>query len=438
MFVAACSCNTPDIIEDTEEEVKITWSFRAIPVTEVEPLEEVVVTQKTGTPVEETTVPVIEPDVVVETPDITAPTVVSTEPSDNETNVDINSAIQVKFSESMDISSFTNESFTFTRGSLTDTWVMSCVGDTVTFTPDRTMASGVRYIVTITTGIKDLTGNTMEFDYVFTFRTAYEVIVDVPVVVPPVIPPVLPLNPTAPVMGESGRFVILAYSAISTTGVTAISNGDIGVTPAARTFMTGFTPLGSEGAYVELSSGMSYAPEDANPAPFPYPLHYSTPVVGAAWTTTGAMLTQALADLNIAYSFLAADPNPSAPTQVCPIELGGQLLTRGVYKTASDVTIQTGDITLDAQGDPNSVFIFTIDGTLTTGAPGGNIVLINGALAKNVYFRTSGITVIGSATTFYGNVFSWTQINVLNGAQITGSLYAVTEQVTLIGDTITK
>jgi hypothetical protein len=150
------------------------------------------------------------------------------------------------------------------------------------------------------------------------------------------------------------------------------------------------------------------------------------------------MLTQAKTDLGIAYTFLAADPNPGAPTQVCPIQLGGQTLTRGVYKTASNVQITTGPLHLDAQGDPNSVFIFTIDGTLTTGAPGGNIVLDGGALAKNVFFRTGGKTVIGAGTIFYGNVFAWSQVNVLAGANITGRLFAVTDQVTLISDTVTK
>jgi hypothetical protein len=113
-------------------------------------------------------------------------------------------------------------------------------------------------------------------------------------------------------------------------------------------------------------------------------------------------------------------------------------LTRGVYKTASNVGITTGSLTLDAQGDPNAVFIFVIGGTLTTGAPGGSIVLANGALAKNVFWTTAGVTTIGPGTIFYGSVFAQTQVNVLAGAQITGSLYGITDRVTLIADTVTK
>jgi len=245
-------------------------------------------------------------------------------------------------------------------------------------------------------------------------------------------------NPTAPVLGEAGRFVILASSAITTTGTTAISNGDLGIEDLKRSAYAGFTPTGSTGNFTVLTNGTSFGSDDANPAPFPYPLHYSTPVVGAPWTTTGAMLTQAKTDLGIAYKFLADDPNPGAATQVCAQELGGLTLTRGVYKTAQNVTITTGDLHLNAQGDPNAIFIFSIDGTLTTGAPGGSIILENGALAKNVYFRTGGTTVVGAGTFFKGNIFAWSQVNLLAGANLTGSMFAVTEQVTMISSTVTK
>jgi Ca2+-binding RTX toxin-like protein len=116
--------------------------------------------------------------------------------------------------------------------------------------------------------------------------------------------------------------------------------------------------------------------------------------------------------------------------------LGGLTLTRGVYKTAVGVTIPTA-LHLDAQGDPNSVWIFSIDGDLTTGNT-GSIVLDNGAQAKNVYWRVAGVTAIAAGTTFYGSVFNWAQVNVLAGAHITGRLFSVNEQVTLIADTVTK
>jgi hypothetical protein len=247
-------------------------------------------------------------------------------------------------------------------------------------------------------------------------------------------------NPTAPDLGEAGRFVILASQTVTTTVGSNITGGDIGVEDQARTFITGFTSTGPAGDFTELTGGTSYASDDSNPAPFPYPLHYSTLPVGATWTTSGAMITQAKTDLGIAFTYLAADPNPDAPTISCPTELGNLTLTRGVYKTASNVIIQQGNLTLDAEGNPNSVWIFNIvgTGTLITGAPGGNIILANGAQAKNVYWRTAGKTVIGTNTVFYGNVFAWTEVNALTGANITGKLFASTDQVTLQSNIVTS
>lgn len=233
-------------------------------------------------------------------------------------------------------------------------------------------------------------------------------------------------NPVAPSLGETARFVILASQAVTTTGTTAISNGDIGIIDLARTYFAGFTTGAGPGEYNELTNGLSYAHDDMPPFLIPSP-----------YESTIAFINQVRTDLGNANTFLAADPNPGAPTQVCPIELGTLILNRGVYKTSANVGITTGPLTLDAQGDPNAVFIFSTDGTLTTGAS-GSIILKNGALAKNVYFRTAGVTTIAAGTAFYGNVFAATQINVLAGANVTGRLFAVTDRVTLIADVVTK
>ena len=236
----------------------------------------------------------------------------------------------------------------------------------------------------------------------------------------------LPANPTAPVLGTSSLFVILASQKVTTTGTTAVSNGAIGIIDQARSYYAGFTPGGATpNSFTQLTNGLSYAHDDIYP--FTYPSGYASTI---------AFINQVRTDLGVAYTFLAADPNPGAPNQACPLSLASTTLTRGVYKTASNVTLTGGNLTLDAQNDPNSVFIITIGGNLTTGS-GGNIILKNGAKASNVFFRVAGITVIGGGTSFYGNVFSWQQVNVLAGANITGRLFSVNEQVTLISDTVT-
>lgn len=238
----------------------------------------------------------------------------------------------------------------------------------------------------------------------------------------------LPNNPLAPELGEVARFAMLASQAITTTSGSAIVDGDLGILDQARSYYAGFTPGVNAGEFDELTNGLSYAGDDSTP-PYVVPVPYASMV---------AFINQSRTDLGIAYNFLAADPNPNAATQVCPIELGNLTLTRGVYKTAADVTLQTGTLTLDGEGDPDSVFIFTIGGNLTSGAPGGDIVLINGAQAKNIYWRTAGKTVIGTNTNFSGNVFAWSEVNVRTGANVTGRLFAVTDQVTLDANAVTK
>jgi uncharacterized protein YjdB len=235
-------------------------------------------------------------------------------------------------------------------------------------------------------------------------------------------------NPLAPELGEVARFAILASQAITTTSGSAIVDGDLAILDQARSYYAGFTTGVKAGELDELTNGLSYAGDDSTP-PYVVPVPYASMV---------AFINQSRTDLGIAYSFLAKDPNPNAATQVLPIELGKLTMTRGVYKTASNVTIQTGTLTLDAQGEPDSVFIFTIGGDLTTGAPGGDIELINGAQAKNVYWRTAGKTAIGTGTSFAGNVFAWSKVNVLTDAIVTGRLMAVTEEVTLDSNDITK
>lgn len=357
--------------------------------------------------------------------DIIKPTVLSKTPLANATGVAINSKVSATFSEAMAPATLTTTTFTLKQGTTVVPGSVTYSGVKAEFTPANPLAANTPYTATITTGAKDLAvpANALAADHVWSFTTAAA--------------GSSLSNPTAPALGETGRFVILASQAVTTIGTTAISNGDIGIIDIARTGITGFTSTGPAGDYTELTNGTSYAPNDSNPAPFPYPLHYSTPVVGAPWTTTAAMITQVRTDLGIANTFLAADPNPGAATQLCPTELGTLVLKRGVYKASSNVGITTGPLHLDAEGDANAVFIFTIDGTLTTGAT-GSIILDNGALAKNVYWRTSGITTIAAGTTFYGNVFAATQINVLSGANITGRLFAISDQVTLIADTVTK
>src|SRR3990167_6768024 len=100
-----------------------------------------------------------------------------------------------------------------------------------------------------------------------------------------------------------------------------------------------------------------------------------------------ATATQARLDAQTAYLALAAMPDSGLPVAA---NLAGLTLAPGVYKAPSgSFLIEGGDLTLDAQGDANAVFVFQMATTLTVGGPGAaapqSVKLINGALAKNVF-----------------------------------------------------
>lgn len=348
------------------------------------------------------------------TADSVPPTVLSTDPAANVTGVLTTQRVSATFSEAMDPATIIAANFTLVDGlNPPVAGTMDYVGTTAIFTPSASLTTNTTYTATIAGVVQDLAGNQLGNATTWSFTTAATVAT----------------GPQAPVLGETARFLILASQTITTTGsaASALSGGDLGILDQARSYYAGFTVGATPGSFAELTNGISFAPDDVTP---PY-------TIPAPYASTVAFINQVRTDLGIAYNFLAADPNPGAATQVCPTQLGGLILTRGVYKTAADVLITTGPLHLDAQGDPNAVFIFSIDGTLTVGAPSGAIILDNGALARNVYFRTAGATSIEANISFYGNVFAKSQINVLADARITGRLYAVDDQVTLISDAVT-
>jgi Ice-binding-like len=134
--------------------------------------------------------------------------------------------------------------------------------------------------------------------------------------------------------------------------------------------------------------------------------------------------------------------NGASPTATgIPQQLGGQTLVAGVYKsTAADSSflITSGVLTLNAQGNPNAVWIFQMDGgspTLTTSSL-GSILLENGANACNIFWQVGSSATLGSDTTFFGNILATTSITVDSGADVTGRLLASQGAVTLDMNTI--
>ncbi|WP_374202862.1 ice-binding family protein [Saccharothrix sp. S26] len=144
------------------------------------------------------------------------------------------------------------------------------------------------------------------------------------------------------------------------------------------------------------------------------------------------MAAQAQADLTVAYD----DAAGRAPTgQALPADLVGLTLVGGVYR-ASGATELNGTLTLDGQGDPNTVWIFQIPSTLITGSA-SVVSLINGARACNVFWQVGSSATLGTNSDFVGTIMALTSITVNTGADVQGRALARNGSVTLDDNTFT-
>ena len=110
---------------------------------------------------------------------------------------------------------------------------------------------------------------------------------------------------------------------------------------------------------------------------------------------TDPIAAQAEVDATTAYLYTAGLQGGA----VLPGDLSGLTFAPGLYKTASTVMLSAGNVTLDAQGDVNAVFIFQVGSTLTT-IGGTQVILAGGAQAKNVFWQTGSSATLGEASAF--------------------------------------
>jgi hypothetical protein len=214
-------------------------------------------------------------------------------------------------------------------------------------------------------------------------------------------------------LGTAGNFVVLAKSAISTVPTSAIT-GDLGLSPSAASFITGFS-LTSDSTNVFSTSlqvvGMVFAADYEPPTP--------------------SNLTTAVGDMELAFTD-AAGRAPGV-TEVGAGNIGGMTLTPNVYKWGTGLLIPT-DVTLS--GSATDVWIFQIAQDLTMSSA-AKIVLSGGALPKNVFWQVSGFVDLGTTAHFEGIVLSQTAITLRTGASINGRLMAQTS-VDLDGDAVVE
>ncbi len=212
----------------------------------------------------------------------------------------------------------------------------------------------------------------------------------------------------------AGGFCILAKTGVSTTGNTSIL-GDVGLSPAAATYFTGFA----------LSAPATTFTTSARVTGQLFAADYDPP--------TPARLTLAVLDMEAAYTDAATRPNPNYTNLGAGSLTQGQTLAPGLYKWTTGLSVQ-GNVTL--AGGPNAVWIFQIAQDLTVGS-GATITLAGGAQAKNVFWQVSGQATLGTTSQFKGYILSKTLIAFNTGARIDGCALAQTA-VTLDATTVTR
>lgn len=223
------------------------------------------------------------------------------------------------------------------------------------------------------------------------------------------------VGPASVNLRSAGNYVILSSTGVTTTGTTAIV-GDIGLSPAASTYMTGFgLMMDPSGTYSTstLVTGRIYA------------ANYTTP--------TPTNLTTAIGDMQTAYTDAAGRVNPDY-TELYSGVLTGQTLIPGLYKWSSGVTIGAGGCTIT--GGPDDVWIFQIAQNLTV-ANAGIVTLNGGAQPQNIFWQIAGQANIGTTAQFKGVVLCQTMISMNTGATLNGRLLAQTA-VTLNQNNVTK
>ena len=146
---------------------------------------------------------------------------------------------------------------------------------------------------------------------------------------------------------------------------------------------------------------------------------------------TDPIAAQAKLDLTAAYLYAAGLP----PGASLPGDMSGLTFTPGVWTNASTVKLSAGNVTLDAQGDPNAVFIFQIGSTLTT-IGSTQVVLAGGAQAKNIFWQVGSSATLGTTSIFYGTIMALQSITLDTGATLHGRALARNAAVTLDTNTV--
>lgn len=213
-------------------------------------------------------------------------------------------------------------------------------------------------------------------------------------------------------LGTAASFAVLAKSAVSAGAATVV--GNVGVSPAAESFLTGFSQTRdstNEFSTSSLVTGRLFAANMTAPTP--------------------TLMTTAIGDMETAYTTAAG--RPGGPALGAAGNIGGLTIAPGTYTFSTNVAINS-DVTLS--GSATDVWIFQLAQNLTQ-ANGTRIILAGGALPKNIFWQTFGVATIGTTAHFEGIILSQSSIVLGNGATVNGRMLAQTA-VTLNSSAVTQ
>lgn len=323
------------------------------------------------------------------------PTVSSSNINNQATGVPLNKDIAVTFSEAMDPSMINTSTFIVKKGTVVVPGTVSYSGTTATFNPSVVLDANSTYTATVTTGVKDASGVALASNVVWSFTTGSN-------------------SATLAVVNlrTAGDYVLLAKTAINNNPTSAIT-GDIGLSPAATSYITGLPITNATGFATSAQvTGKIYAADMASP--------------------TSSNLTTAIGDMQTAYVDAAGRKTPDY-LELASGNIGGKTLLPGLYKWTSSVSAPTN---LTISGGANDVWIFQISGDLSLSA-GVQITLTGGAQAKNIFWQVAGTVTTGTTSHIEGVILSKTGITFNTGATLKGRALAQTA-IILDGNTIVQ
>jgi len=433
------------------------------------------------------------------TADVSAPTVSSTNPANAATGVSLNQKIAATFNKAMDSSTITTTTFTVKQGTTAVAGTVSYAGTTATFTPTANLTGNLVFTATITTGAKDLAGNALASNFIWTFTTGTTSNTSAPTVtltVPANAATGVGINQTInatfstgmdPSTLNTGTFTVagpgvtpvtgtvtydatshiatlaptsnLASNATFTATITTGAENLSGTPLAANvvwTFTTGTTTTGQ--AQVNLRSLSTFVAVAGGGLTNSNSGGVTTLNGNVGLSPTATCLGDGIAcgaiDPTINGTLYANDPAGIAaqakadlllaytdatgrPPGTVEADLSGMTLGAGVYTSGSVMSIAvSGVLTLDAKGDANAVWIFQVGSALTINN-NAQVLLINGAKAANVFWAVGSSSTLGTGVSFKGNILAQSSNSLGTLSVVEGRMLCSTGQITLLSNTVT-